>query len=86
MLTYSCLSEFPVKDRTEETGQLLTAPTDVSSYALLSTLNCTGRFLSSPPQSLSNPAFNHSQCTYLSEILYISGFGKLAIQLFETCE
>lgn len=86
MLTYSCLSGFPVKDRTEETGQLLTAPTDVSSYALLSTLNCTGRFLSSPPQSLSNPAFNHSQCTYLSEILYISGFGKLAIQLFETCE
>ena len=77
-----------MKERTEETRQLLTVPSDVSSCALLSTLYCTGKFLSSPPHSFSNPAFSHSQCTYFSvlEILCISDCGKLAIQLLETCE
>lgn len=63
MLTCSCLNEFPVREGTEETTELLTVPTDVRSCALLSTLSGTGRFLSSPPHCVSNPAFNHSQCT-----------------------
>lgn len=81
MLNCSCLSDFPVRARTEETTELLTAPADVRSCALLSTLSGTGRFLSSPPHCVSNPTFNHSQCTYLhlSEIIYISAFGKFAI-------
>lgn len=59
-----------MRDRTEGTTELLTALTDVSSCALLSTLSGTGRFLCSPPHCVLNPAFNHSQCTYmhLSEI------------------
>lgn len=80
MLTCICLNDFSVRERTEDTTELLTALTDVRSCALLSTLT-TGRFLSSPPHCGLFFFFNHSQCTYLhlSEILYISAFGKFSI-------